>query len=100
LGPRRARPVDRALPEGGVVSFGLYGGALATAIRRFKYDDRPDLARPLGSLLVLAALHPLAQGDVVVPVPLHPRRLTERGYNQAALIAAWLARARKMPLVT
>lgn len=71
-----------------------YGGALARAIVRFKYGGRSDLARPLGSLLLRASpmLAPLGI-DVVVPVPLHPARLAERGFNQAALLAAPLARA-------
>ncbi|MBL8740576.1 MAG: hypothetical protein JNK04_05770, partial [Myxococcales bacterium] len=36
--------------------------------------------------------------DVVIPVPLHPLRLASRGYNQAALLAAPLARALGAPL--
>ena len=36
--------------------------------------------------------HDAAAVDVVVPVPLHPNRLRERGYNQAGLLAAALAR--------
>src|SRR5690606_8840517 len=72
-----------------LVAFGLYGGALADAIRSLKYRGRPDLGGDLGELLC-----PLAPPtDVVVPVPLHPRRLAERGYNQAALIARPVARA-------
>jgi ComF family protein len=72
----------------------LYGGALATAITRFKYQRRPDLARPLSALLA-RAVSVLAKDapDVVVPVPLHPSRLAERGYNQAALLARPVARA-------
>ncbi len=35
----------------------------------------------------------LARGGTLVPVPLHPRKLRERGYNQSALIAECLARA-------
>jgi len=64
----------------------VYGGAVATAITRFKYERRPDLARPLAHLLmrVTRAIDP---PDLVVPVPLHPSRLAERGYNQAALLA-------------
>ena len=71
-----------------------YGGALARAIVRFKYEGRSDLARPLGSLLLRASpmFAPLGI-DVVVPVPLHPARLADRGFNQAALLAAPLARA-------
>lgn len=78
-----------------VVAFGLYGGALSTAIHRLKYGGRPDLGRPLGHLL-RAALRGDArarQGRIerVVPVPLHPARLAERGFNQAALLAAHAA---------
>ncbi len=79
-----------------VYGFAQYGGAVADALRRLKYDDRPDLAHPLGALLRRVARQARAatpEGisslncDLVVPVPLHPRRLAERGYNQAALLA-------------
>lgn len=69
-----------------------YGGAIATAIGRLKYEDRADLAPRLGRAMAQAALSFEGAIDVVVPVPLHPRRLAERGYNQAALLAAPLAR--------
>jgi|HubBroStandDraft_6_1064221.scaffolds.fasta_scaffold437498_2 ComF family protein len=72
----------------------VYGGAVARAIVRMKYESRPDLARPLGDLL-WRALEPHAaslRGTVVVPVPLHPSRLAERGFNQSALLARHLAR--------
>ena len=71
----------------------IYGGAVARAIGRMKYEDRPDLARPLGDLL-WRALQPHAEGlrgVVVVPVPLHVTRLVERGFNQSALLAGPLA---------
>jgi ComF family protein len=71
-----------------------YGGAVARAIARMKYESRPDLARPLGDLLS-QALQPHAAslcGAVVVPVPLHPTRLGERGFNQSALLARQVAR--------
>lgn len=41
----------------------------------------------------------LPEVDVVAPVPLHPRRLAERGYNQAALLASPVARGLRVPLV-
>jgi ComF family protein len=71
----------------------VYGGALARAITRFKYVPEPALARPLADLLRRGA--PLVRAfapDLLVPVPLHPLRLAERGFNQAALLAAPLAR--------
>jgi ComF family protein len=75
-----------------VLAFGAYGGALATALRRLKYCDRADLARPLADLLRLLAREHALEADLVVPVPLHALRLCERGYNQAALLARPLAR--------
>jgi ComF family protein len=75
----------------GVAAF-AYGGAIARAVARLKYERRPDLGRPLGDLLAraVAAAMP-ALGQVVVPVPLHQRRLAERGYNQAQLLACRVA---------
>jgi ComF family protein len=70
--------------RGAVLAWGAYGGALAEALNRLKHGDRPDLARPLGALLASLPAQPL---DAVVPVPLHPARLAERGYNQSALLA-------------
>jgi ComF family protein len=82
------------------VAFGYYGGALATAIRRLKYEDRPHLARPLGELLRGACRTAETRADAVLPVPLHPRRLATRGYNQAALLAAHVANELGAPLRT
>jgi ComF family protein len=81
-----------------IVGAASFGGALATAIRRFKYNERPDLARPLGRMLRIAARDAGLRADLVVPVPLHPRRLAERGYNQAALLAAHVAAELGAPL--
>lgn len=80
------------------VAFGVFDGALARALRRFKYADRPDLAVPLGQLAARAARGAGLAGDLVIPVPLHPCRLAERGYNQAALLAAEVATALALPL--
>jgi ComF family protein len=89
-----ASTVQRAPEVDATVAAFVYGGAVAHAVVRLKYDRRPDLARPLGDLL-WRALEPRAApmaGVVVVPVPLHPSRLADRGFNQAALIASRLAR--------
>jgi ComF family protein len=73
---------------------GSYAPPLSTAIRRFKFSHRADLARPLARLLPwpfdeggLAAAH-----QAVVPVPLHYVRLVERGFNPAGLLGHALAR--------
>ena len=71
----------------------LHGGALAEAIERFKYREAPHLAAALVELCLGAARAALAWSTLVVPVPLHARRLRQRGFNQALLLARPLARA-------
>ena len=70
-----------------------YAEPLISAIHRFKYGAAPELCTELASLSTRAIdLLGIEAGDVWVPVPLHPLRLAERGYNQAALLALDLAR--------
>jgi len=72
-------------------------GALRQAIIRLKYGGRTQLADPLGSLLAEWWLaHPLP-ADLLVPVPLHPRRERQRGFNQSALLARRLSGATGIP---
>jgi ComF family protein len=75
----------------GLLAAGLYGGPLADAVRALKYGGRPAAARPLGAWL--AARVALPPRPVVVAVPLARGRRLERGYDQASLLAAALARA-------
>ena len=97
-GPLNAAPLARRLDGVPLVALGKYVPPLSSAIVRLKYEGRPELARALGRLLA-RALDPLRlpPGTAFVPVPLHPRRLASRGYNQAALLAHELARARHFP---
>jgi ComF family protein len=62
----------------------LYDEVISRALLRFKHGGRVDLARPLGRLL-----RPFLQtdADAILPVPLHPRRLRARGFNQALELA-------------
>lgn len=62
-------------------------------IAQLKYYNRPDVALGLGRLYgdQLAGVPSLADLDYLVPVPLHPKRRFERGYNQAERIAAGIA---------
>jgi ComF family protein len=88
-----------------VIATAPFDGAIAAAIRRYKYGGRPDLARLLGARLALAlrsasigVSHEAATW--LVPVPLHAERLAERGYNQSALIAAYAGPPVGIPLLT
>ena len=79
----------------------LFDGVARDLIHRFKYDRKVHLARPL-TLLAQEALTTFAAtigADLLIPVPLHRRRLRERGFNQAVLLGRPLAKAWNIPLV-
>ncbi len=70
----------------------LMEGPIRQAVHNLKYRGVRAAAPELGRLLAqYLADHPVP-GEVVVPVPLHPRRLRSRGYNQSALLARELAK--------
>lgn len=67
-------------------------------ITAFKFRDRIDLAAPLAQALLLAlARHPASNVNLVIPTPLNPMRLAERGHNQAWELARRLASALGLP---
>ena len=71
---------------------GIYEGALRRIIQDFKFRFKIHLAKPLG-LLMLHAFNGMYEQkastvpDILVPVPLHARRLRMRGFNQTFLLA-------------
>ena len=65
----------------------------------FKYGDRIEVARALAPFMARAGAGLLRQADLLVPVPLHRRRLLSRRYNQAALLAQALSRVSGRPAV-
>ena len=85
-------------PPASVAAVYVYGGPLAEAILRLKYHGRTEIAPVLGKLLSQAALPYIETIDVVMPVPLYPRRLRARGFNQAALLATPVSRRLGLPL--
>lgn len=73
-------------------SWGPYDGWLGDAIRRFKYDGEWARNQHLGAALAQLVTAEVPSQAVLVPVPIHPARLRERGFNQAALLATTTAR--------
>jgi ComF family protein len=68
-----------------------FAGPLREGIHRFKYEGERALAAPLADLLLPAARALAWPVDIIMPVPLHPARQRQRGYNQAALLARELS---------
>ena len=83
-------------------SCGRYDGALRDLILLFKYGRVSALGRPLArfAAAALEAEEGLWEGaDGLVPVPLHPKRKRERGFNQSQVLARELARIRGLAVV-
>ncbi len=68
---------------------GVFEGSLRNAILQLKYGGKDYVSRDLGPLLAQAwERHvELRESEIVIPVPLHPSNLRERGYNQSRLLA-------------
>ena len=64
---------------------------------RLKYSDRAELARPIARWMVRAGADLLADADLLSPVPLHPLRLWQRRFNQAAALAKEVSRQTGKP---
>jgi ComF family protein len=75
----------------------LYDAASQPLILPFKHADRTELAPVLAAMMARVGGSLLAEADAILPVPLHRRRLIARRYNQAALLAACLARGASRP---
>jgi ComF family protein len=76
-----------------------YRGVVRDAIRALKYAGERRLAEPLGHAAAARWRATAVGGDVLVPVPVHPRRRASRGYDQAELLARAAAAALPLPAV-
>ena len=67
---------------------GIYEQALMNAIHCFKYRERIQLARPFGMLLLATFVNCWESNriDLIVPVPLHPKKIRMRGFNPSLLL--------------
>ncbi|MGI4790497.1 MAG: double zinc ribbon domain-containing protein [Janthinobacterium lividum] len=86
-------------------ALGAYDGVLRHAIHHFKYRDKPQMAVPLGRLLVAYARDHAAElnglrFDALLPVPMHSIRQRQRGYNQSERLARVLGGEIGLPLLT
>lgn len=89
--------------EGAASAF-LYtpGGVISPVISKIKYHGRTALCRYLGVIMssepLVAKL--LADADVLLPVPLSPQRLRQRGYNQCHELCLGISSQTGLPIIT
>ena len=76
-----------------------FDGVMRQAIHQLKYRNLRALAAPLAELLRDYIITNPVPAEVMVPVPLHQKRLRERGYNQSALLARELGKLTSLPVV-
>jgi ComF family protein len=77
-------------------SLGYYAGALRASVLALK--RQPEVGGRLLDLLVpVASIAPLDTATLIMPVPLHPERERERGFNQAAALANAIAQHLSLP---
>ncbi len=74
-----------------VGALGAFDGVIQAAVHALKYDRITALADLLGALLATFLREAAWPPGTLVPVPLHPRRLQQRGFNQAALLSRAIA---------
>lgn len=87
--PLRIEKIDSVL---------LFEGAVRHAVHHLKYRNGKTLAEPLGKIMSTWLNDHPQKTDLIAPVPLHPDRLRQRGYNQASLLARALARNTGIPM--
>lgn len=95
---RCGRCMSTPPPWTNFICHGPHEGLLRTLLIRLKFGRQVHLGAVLGQLLARHPALPALMPDCVTPVPLHTKRLVERGYNQALLVAQPVANALQLPL--
>ncbi len=76
-----------------------FDGVVRQAVYQLKYRNLRALAAPLAQLLNDYLVTNPVPGEVLVPVPLHRKRIRERGYNQSSLLARELGKRTSLPVI-
>jgi len=77
-----------------------FEGMVRQAVYQFKYNNLRDIAQTLAELMAEYIKDNPVPGEILVPVPLHSKRLKRRGYNQSQLLARELGKITGMQVAT
>ena len=83
-----------------VITHYLFEEPLRSLLHALKYENALYLRRFLAQLMLDAYDENIAQADCLIPIPLHPERMRQRGFNQAAELAKIIARKIHSPYNT
>lgn len=77
-----------------------HGGSYTKIVHALKYGGRSDIGVSMGRIMAneLSASHFFSDIDLIVPIPLHPKRQRERGYNQSESLAKGLSAITGIPV--
>jgi ComF family protein len=83
-----------------VRALGVYAPPFNNLVQAFKYSGKTRVGELLGQALsaLVEQDEVLSEADAVCPIPLHPARLRERGFNQSLLLAAAVSMTTGIPL--
>ena len=72
------------------------------AVHKMKYADRPEIGFQLGREAAMEFMYAdfFDEIDIIIPMPLHPKRMRERGYNQSEYIARGISAVTDIPVDT
>lgn len=94
---------DNSYLGGVLINHSYEDELLKEAIHVFKYKYAHELKKPLGELLIKSfqnnvMKNPALKNTLIIPVPLHKKRLKQRGFNQAELLAEQVASSFQLPI--
>ncbi len=76
-----------------------YTSEFSELVHRFKYHNGRYLAKPFAEFMADRLREEDLPADYIIPVPLHPRKEEERGYNQSELLAKYIGRILDIPML-
>lgn len=88
--------LEKPAPFERLLALGIYRGGLHDLIGRLKYQGEERIALYFGDWLAEKIQKEANPIDLIIPVPLHPKRLRQRGFNQSARLAQRLAKRLKL----